>query len=89
MKHSSSSLHASFTVAQYPDQREITSGMNHVKKEAEMFNPALVLGAWTVVLLGIAMWAMATQEGEDMESEDFSYFSHEQKKDAPKHRQSA
>ena len=54
-----------------------------------MFNPALVLGAWTVVLLGIAMWAMATQEGEDMESEDFSYFSHEQQKDAPKHRQSA
>ena len=54
-----------------------------------MFNPALVFGAWTVVLLGIAMWAMATREGEDMDIEDFSYFSHKQKVDAPKHRHTA
>lgn len=54
-----------------------------------MFNPALALGAWTVVILGIAMWAMATREGEDMEIEDFSYFSHEQPVDAPKHRHTA
>ncbi len=54
-----------------------------------MFNPALVLGAWTVVILGIAMWAMATREGEDMEIEDFSYFASEQKDEAAGYRHSA
>jgi hypothetical protein len=54
-----------------------------------MLNPAVVLGAWTVVILGVAMWAMATQEGEGMDVEDFSYFSHEQPEDTPKHRHSA
>ena len=54
-----------------------------------MFNPALALGAWTVVLLGIAMWAMATRESEDMEIEDFSYFSHKKQEDAPKRRHTA
>ena len=54
-----------------------------------MFNPALANGIWTVVLLGIAMWAMATREGEDMDIEDFSYFTHKPQVDAPKRRHTA
>ena len=51
-----------------------------------MFNPALAIGIWTVVLLGIAMWAMATREGEDMEIEDFSYFASKQEDEAAGYR---
>ena len=54
-----------------------------------MFNPALVLGAWTVVILGIAMWAMATREGEDMEIEDFGYFASKQEDKPGEYKQSA
>ena len=46
-----------------------------------MFNPVIVGLILTSVLLTIAAWAMVTQEGENMEGEDFSYFaSKEQKK---------
>jgi hypothetical protein len=54
-----------------------------------MFNPAVALGALTVVLLGIAMWAMATQEGEDMEIEDFSYFAPKQQDKAGEYKHAA
>ena len=54
-----------------------------------MFNPALVLGAWTVMILGIAMWAMATQEGEDMEGEDFRNFAPKQQDKAGEYKHTA
>lgn len=39
-----------------------------------MLNPLPALTLLTGVILAIAGWAMVTQEGEDMEGEDFSYF---------------
>ncbi len=39
-----------------------------------MLNPLPELSLLTSVILAIAVWAMVTQEGEDMEGEDFSYF---------------
>ncbi len=44
-----------------------------------MFNPVVVGAVLTTVLLVIAMWAMATQDGEDMEGEDYSYFATDKK----------
>ena len=47
-----------------------------------IFNPLLALGLMLAVILVIAGWAMATQDGEDMEGEDFSYFSSKEQKEA-------
>jgi len=47
-----------------------------------MFNPVLVGLILTSVLLAIAAWAMVTQESENMEGEDFSYFASKEQKQA-------
>lgn len=44
-----------------------------------MLSPLPALGLLTSVILSIAGWAMATEDGEDMEGEDFSYFEAAQK----------
>jgi hypothetical protein len=47
-----------------------------------IFNPLVALGLMSAVLIGIAIWASVTQEGEDMEGEDFSYFATKEQKQA-------
>jgi|GEM_PF-2329012 len=49
-----------------------------------MFNPLTTMIAMSVVILGISIWAMATQEGEDedRESEDYSYFATKEQQQA-------
>lgn len=54
-----------------------------------MFNPVVVWAVLTSVLLVIAMWAMAIQEGEDMESEDFSSFAPKQQDKAGEYKHTA
>ena len=54
-----------------------------------MFNPVVVGLISTSVLLVIAMWAMATQEGEDMEGEDFSNFVPKQQDKAGEYKHTA
>ena len=56
-----------------------------------ILNPLMALGLMLTVILVIAVWAMVTQEGEDMESqsEDYSYFASKAQQDARKFRQSA
>lgn len=59
-----------------------------------MLNPLPALTLLTGVILAIAGWAMVTQDGEDMEGEDFSYFESakkdkEEKKEAARHRHAA
>jgi len=54
-----------------------------------MFNPVIVGLILTTVLLVIAGWAMVTQEGEDMEGEDFSYFAPKQEDKAGEYKHSA
>jgi hypothetical protein len=49
-----------------------------------IFNPLVALGLMSAVLLGIAIWASVTQEGEDMEGEDFSYFATKEQQQARK-----
>ena len=47
-----------------------------------IFNPLVALGLMASVLLGIAIWASVTQQGESMEGEDYSYFASEKQKQA-------
>ena len=54
-----------------------------------MFNPVVVGLILMSVLLVIAGWAMATQEGEDMEGEDFSSFAPKQEDKAGDYKHTA
>jgi hypothetical protein len=47
-----------------------------------IFNPLVALGLMSAVLLGIAIWASVTQQGENMEGEDYSYFATKEQQQA-------